>query len=435
MERGAGDSGTNYRRRVAGRRGRSKLAAAVAAVAAFALALGLAPGASATGGVPTIEEEPAITGTPAVGDALSCSSGKWTGEPTTEPTTFTYKWLRGAAVIQEAAERTEVTNGYTLQAADEGQILTCQVTAENTAGPSQPATSPGVTVPTLPKNTEPPTLTGMVVIPILHLEVALVGHPLSCSEGRWTGSPAPTLTYRWLRDGTPIEGATGSSYTIQTADEGTSLWCEVIATNAAGSTGAASGRAVVPIVRAGGAGGGSQVPTEGQPSGEETPSGGGAISVGNHGAGTNTKTPSDTKISYSVAARSGVIFVKLDCTSATNECPAVTVRLSIVVVEHLRGGHVTAVTATKKGATKRRTVVIGSIAVKLVRGSKTVGVPLNSVGRTLERQRKAFAAQVQLTSGGRVVATEDVQIKQAASQKKKPSTEKTKSPKTGSKKG
>ncbi len=79
---------------------------------------------------------------------------------------------------------------------------------------------------TAPANTAPPAMSG----------TAAVGSTLSCSPGSWTGNPAPTFTYGWLRDGTWIPGARESSYTAQATDKGHSLSCEVYATNVAGNT-------------------------------------------------------------------------------------------------------------------------------------------------------------------------------------------------------
>ncbi len=59
------------------------------------------------------------------------------------------------------------------------------------------------------------------------------GGTLSCSQGSWTNSPTG-YTYQWSRDGTPIAGATGSSYKVQTGDEGLEITCTVTATNAKG---------------------------------------------------------------------------------------------------------------------------------------------------------------------------------------------------------
>jgi hypothetical protein len=72
-----------------------------------------------------------------------------------------------------------------------------------------------------------------------------VGTKLTCSAGSWTGSP--TLTYQWYRNGTAIAGETGPTYTVGTIDEGSSFYCVVTATNAAGSASAHSNTKVVPI--------------------------------------------------------------------------------------------------------------------------------------------------------------------------------------------
>jgi hypothetical protein len=76
-----------------------------------------------------------------------------------------------------------------------------------------------------PANTAAPAISG----------TPAVGDVLSCSPGSWTGDPAPTFTYVWLRDGTRITGANASSYTAQSADEGHSVSCEVLAVGAAGN--------------------------------------------------------------------------------------------------------------------------------------------------------------------------------------------------------
>jgi hypothetical protein len=75
-----------------------------------------------------------------------------------------------------------------------------------------------------PANTKPPVILG----------TPSVGEALLCADGLWTGNPTPSLTDRWLRDGVPIPGATGSRYTIQGTDEGHSLACEVTAKSSAG---------------------------------------------------------------------------------------------------------------------------------------------------------------------------------------------------------
>lgn len=66
------------------------------------------------------------------------------------------------------------------------------------------------------------------------------GSTLTCSDGTWTGSPAPTYTYQWKRAGADISGETGATYAVVAADVGASITCAVTATNASGSASATS---------------------------------------------------------------------------------------------------------------------------------------------------------------------------------------------------
>jgi hypothetical protein len=85
---------------------------------------------------PTSTAAPTLTGTAVAGDALSCSQGTWSHEPTY----LIYQWLREGTVIPGQAGAT-----YTLQAADEGHSIACSVTAGNGAGAAS-ATSGAVKI-------------------------------------------------------------------------------------------------------------------------------------------------------------------------------------------------------------------------------------------------------------------------------------------------
>ena len=171
---------------------------------------------------------PAITGTPSVGQTLSCSEGKWSAYPTA----FTYQWNRDGSPISGATGQT-----YLVVAADRGDSLTCTVTAANEQGSGDSATSSGVSVPAppapppvappapgAPTNTVAPTVTG----------TPTPGNTLSCSRGIWTAGPT-AFKYQWDRNGLPIAGATGATSTVQIAEEGSPLTCTVTALTAAGA--------------------------------------------------------------------------------------------------------------------------------------------------------------------------------------------------------
>ena len=90
-------------------------------------------------------------------------------------------------------------------------------------------------------NTALPAITG----------TATVGQQLSASTGTWTGSPAPTFAFQWLRcdsagaNCAPIGGATAQTYTLVTADGGQTVAVRVTATNAEGTPAAYTTRIIV----------------------------------------------------------------------------------------------------------------------------------------------------------------------------------------------
>jgi beta-glucanase (GH16 family) len=88
---------------------------------------------------------------------------------------------------------------------------------------------------TPPANTAAPVITG----------TPEVDQTLSCSSGSWSGNPAPSLGYEWLRDDGPIPGAVSPAYVLQAGDARHELGCRVNATNPAGSISAVSSTLLV----------------------------------------------------------------------------------------------------------------------------------------------------------------------------------------------
>ena len=84
------------------------------------------------------------------------------------------------------------------------------------------------------------TLSAAEVAPALRTAPALagagtIGVPVTLDPGSWDGTPAPALAIAWLRDGAPVAGATGPTYTPGPEDDGHALAAQVTASNAAGS--------------------------------------------------------------------------------------------------------------------------------------------------------------------------------------------------------
>lgn len=143
-------------------------------------------------------------------------------------------WLErgtpGVLVQGSWGEADANAQGWTYVGAETGDVPFAQRlnATSPVKGPAVPAPTPPP--PAAPVNTSAPTISGTVA----------AGDTLTSAAGNWTSSTTPEFTYQWNRGTAAIQGADGSSYTVQAADEGSTLTVTVTATNAGGSESAAS---------------------------------------------------------------------------------------------------------------------------------------------------------------------------------------------------
>jgi hypothetical protein len=90
-----------------------------------ALASAIVETPAPAGSKPVNTETPKLTGTPGIGQTLTCSQGVWANDPTG----YSYAWLRNGSPIAGQNGST-----YIVQAADEGQTISCEVVAANSGG-------------------------------------------------------------------------------------------------------------------------------------------------------------------------------------------------------------------------------------------------------------------------------------------------------------
>jgi hypothetical protein len=164
-----------------------------------------------------------ITGTLLVGELLTghYTYGDIDGDA---EATSTFRWLRGGVAIGGAT-----ATSYTTVAADSGQILTFEVTPESvaTAYPTgAPVTSAGVTILNSAPTATAATITGTLLVGELLTGAYAFADVDNDLEG--------TSTFRWLRDGAPIDDATALTYTTIAADSGQVLTFEVTPASATG---------------------------------------------------------------------------------------------------------------------------------------------------------------------------------------------------------
>jgi hypothetical protein len=165
---------------------------------------------------------PKINGTAKVGQKLTAIVGKWTADATLK-----YQWYRNGSGIKGATAKS-----YTATASDRGKTLTVRVTGSKTGYATKVVTS---------------AKTGVVAAGTLTSAVpkisgtAKAGSRLSVSRGNWTSGTK--LTQRWYRNGIAVSGATATSYTLKSADSGTTISVKV--------TGSRSGYTTVTKASAG----------------------------------------------------------------------------------------------------------------------------------------------------------------------------------------
>jgi hypothetical protein len=165
------------------------------------------PTAAVAMGIFTTAPAATVSGLLTVGKTLTATDGIWAPSAT-----IAYQWYRQTGRRAPVLISGATSSTYVLTAADSAtQVTVATIASRSGYSPKTVFSSPktiglGVfdTAPT-------PTITG----------TAQVGSILTSVAGSWT--PTATLSYRWNRNGTPISGATASSYTVVGADAGAAL--------------------------------------------------------------------------------------------------------------------------------------------------------------------------------------------------------------------
>lgn len=156
----------------------------------------------------TATPTPTVSGSPVVGQTLTATPGVWGPAPVT----LSYQWFSGGSLIAGATSAS-----YKPVAADVGKSITVQVTGSKAGYTTAQRTSVGtaaVAATPLPALTTMPTpkISGTVK----------VGSKLTAKAGTWKPSKV-SLAYQWSRGGTPIAGATKSTYTLVGEDAGQAI--------------------------------------------------------------------------------------------------------------------------------------------------------------------------------------------------------------------
>ena len=186
---------------------------------------------------------PTVTGTPQVGQTLTASTSGITDADGLTNATFAYQWVRQDQSTAESTEIADATGStYTVADADVGHVLMVVVTFTDDAGNEEELSSLPLEVTETQQSgprgsddssanspaTGEPTISG----------TAQVGRTLTADTSGIAdddGLTKATYTYQWLADDTDISGATGSTHTLTTAEQGKAITVRVSFTDDAGN--------------------------------------------------------------------------------------------------------------------------------------------------------------------------------------------------------
>ncbi len=185
--------------------------------------------ATSLGEIPFSISAPSATGTAIDEQTLNGHHGAWANEPGS----YTYQWKRCDASGDNCSPISGATSqDYTLTPDDAGDTVRLEATAHNAAGEASSTSTPtGPVVLPPPYNVAAPAISGSLV----------EGQMLSATNGSWWYSVSG-YTYQWERcpvgggGCTDIPGATDQTYTLTSADVGSTVNVVVTAHNATGQT-------------------------------------------------------------------------------------------------------------------------------------------------------------------------------------------------------
>ena len=188
---------------------------------------------------------PTISGTVQVGETLTADTSGIADEDGLDNVSYSYQWIAGAADIDGATGST-----YALVPVDVGKAIKVKVSFTDDAKNQEALTSAATAAVAAADNRAPtglPTIRGTV-----QLDETLTADTSVIADE--DGLDDVTYSYQWIAGGSDIDGATGSSHTLTTSQQGQTIQVRVSFTddrnNAEALTSGATGAVAAAVNRA-----------------------------------------------------------------------------------------------------------------------------------------------------------------------------------------
>ena len=184
---------------------------------------------------------PTISGTAQVGDSLTADTSGIADADGLTSATFGYRWLADDAEISGATG-----SSYTLTSSEQGKTIKVRVTFTDDAGNAESLTSDATAAVAARPNsaaTGAPTISG----------TAQVGETLTAATSGIRdddGIAKAVFAYQWVAGESDINGATGSSYTLTSSEQGKAIKVRVTFTDDAGNAESLTSAATATVAAA-----------------------------------------------------------------------------------------------------------------------------------------------------------------------------------------
>ena len=165
---------------------------------------------------------PTISGTPQVDETLTADTSAISDEDGLTNVSWSYQWTAGGTDIEGAASST-----YTLVFADQGKTIKVKVSFTDDANNAETLTSVAtLAVASAPNHeaTGQPTISGT---PQVAQTLTADTSPIDDADGLTNVS----YSYQWTAGGSDIGGATGSTYTLTSSEQGKTIQVKVTFTD------------------------------------------------------------------------------------------------------------------------------------------------------------------------------------------------------------
>ena len=166
--------------------------------------------------------KPTIGGTPQVGQTLTADTANIVDQDGLTGVSYTYQWIAGGTDIDGATGST-----YTLTTSEQGQTIQARVSFTDNADNEETLTSEATEAVAAAPNrdaTGAPTISG----------TPQVGETLTASTSAINdqdGLNNVSYDYQWIAGGSDIAGATGSTYTLTSSEQGQTIQVRVTFTD------------------------------------------------------------------------------------------------------------------------------------------------------------------------------------------------------------